>query len=295
MAAQFKIDLIEGGELSKDLDLKSGRIQKAASRIALVYGLADGSDRASATALIRARALVEAAYPLGLPYDPLEPGLILISHRNEGIAADSGAARVRLSYSSLPFGEQNPGSGASTWTVEDDDYVQMEDSQLDPKSGKPLNLNWTSPDGKYNTGPILLTLSRPQTVERYVLSGIIRKDRLPKLRHIKGRLNDARWGGLPRGYWRCPRFSTTTLVGAKFSQARIEIETKRDRDWAVEGLLLDPRDGRYKADPAAVADVHKASYEFGAIIPKNKGVAKVGFYTFANFGDLLGVDDLDDL
>jgi hypothetical protein len=282
-------------ELSKDLDLKSGRIQKTARRTALVYGLADGSDRASATALIRARALVEAAYPLGTIYDPLEPGLILVSHQNRGIAADSGAAIVQLSYSSLPFGEQNPGSGASAWTVEDDDYVEMEDSQLDPKSGKPLNLNWTSPDGKYNTGPILLTLSRPQTVERYVLTGILAKSRLPKIRHIKGRLNDKKWGGLPRGYWRCSRFSTTALVGAKFCQARLELETKRDRDWAVEGLLLDPRDGRYKADPDAAADVHKASYEFGAIIPKGKGVAKVGYYTFANFRDLLGVEDLDNL
>lgn len=294
MPLAFKIDLNDGGELSKTLDPKTGRISKTGSREALVYGLADGSDRASATALIRARALVEAAYPLGTAYDPLEPTLILVSHQSRGVAADSGAARIILSYSTPPFGDGGGGGGPSPWTVEDDDYVQMEEGQLDPKTGNPLLLTWASADGKYKAQDIL-TLSRPQVVERYVLSGILAKSKIPRLRRIKGRVNDAKWGGLGAGYWRCPRFNSTTLVGSKFSQVHLELDTRRDRDWSVEGVLRDPRDGKYKADPDAAAALHKAAYQYGANVPKGKGVAKVGYYLPADFADLLGIKDLDEL
>jgi hypothetical protein len=303
------VNLVDGADYQEQRTPDG--IFATATRIAIVDGLADGSDNASANMLLRAYAIVAAQYPYGLIYDPARAFCILTGYGAAGFVEDSSAVKIALKFTTLnPLKPQ-----VVPWTVEDDGYIQLTHTQLD-KDGAPLRVHYDAtqdadnPGGrqfiieklnsvgtKSNTKPLIIdeivTLTYPEPVRKVVLSGIIPKAMVVQLRKSIGVVNEDDWSLLGKGHWRITRLGSTGVVGIPYRKAVVEIDGLVELDWMTFGILRDHHTGNFLCADADAKKFRKAAYIYGT--EKGNGIIRAGFLRLANFASIFGISDINQL
>ena len=109
---------------------------------------------------------------------------------------------------------------------------------------------------------------------------------------LAGRVNDAPWMDLPKGYWKLQRFRTSMSRYSGYYTKEIIAATKNDEDWSEFGILRSKMTGNFiKPDEKALAAVAEMPYEFGIIGEQQsnkKGFRRVGPAQLTNFPALFG-------
>jgi hypothetical protein len=86
---------------------------------------------------------------------------------------------------------------------------------------------------------------------------------------------------------------TTTQIHPKFANIAVELDGREEVSWLQFGLFRDRTDGKYKADPDLVKKVAKVEYLNGILQPN--GILVAGFYPLADYRNIIGVDDVDNI
>lgn len=264
------LNVIDGADYEKVY--RQGRITERATRVAVVRGL--GSDPAAA--LVTARALVEAAHPIGTPYDATDaPACLLFGYGAAGISNDDNSARVRLLYETPNYDLGGGGGGGEVaWTIEDDTDQDLIQTQRDPANLTPLTLTWTDPADATNSERDIGTATIIQTVRRIVLSGVVSASQRSAYSLVVGCVNHASWNGLEKGRWLFRSFRTRTVVGSDFWFASAELAVKQfpPEPWSTTLILRTP-DGHFvPVTDADMAAAMTSPYSYGATMYNGFGI-----------------------
>jgi hypothetical protein len=295
--ADLTVHVVDGSDFVDVYDPRQGSSQTG-TKIAFVAGLMDNGGNA-ADVLVRAQMVVAARYPRFTPYSPRSPLCVLVGYRNEGIAEDSHTVRVRLLFSTLRVDAAAlPGGDLTPWTVEDDSYIQQTTTQIHPKTGEPLKVYWKNPKNSSQARDDVLTMNYPDPVRRVVLTAVLPMKTALRVRALRRCVNERKWSGMPRGHWRCSRVRLQRIVQQrgqreKFANIAVELDGREEVSWLQFGLFRDRTDGKYKADPDLVKKVAKVEYLNGILQPN--GILVAGFYPLADYRNIIGVDDVDNI
>ena len=282
MPASYTIDLVDGADYSRAYG-SDGLLSESASRVAIVRGLT--GDATASTALAAARTLVQAAYPVGTPYDATDaPLCLVVGYRVEGMGSTDDMVRVRVLYSTPNLSYDGD---EIQWIVEDDTEEQSEPTQIDPASGEPLILRWSTgdpgdPNRQVKTD--VATMSGGVTVNRLVLTAVMPTTSVPTYRAAVNTVNDATFLTYGIGHWKFARFNTTRRRGANLTQGRAELIGKESQDWRQYEIYRDP-DGKYVLPAAGVIPgILAAGYTYGKV--EYNGVLSLGRFPLADFSTL---------
>lgn len=281
MASTITLDIIDGASHEKTND--NGRISESATRIAIVGGISSSANAASA--LLQARALVEAAVPLGTSYG-VGSFAIVTGFRSEGIAADDDTIRVHIIYST-PFGEGGS-AGEPVWMIEDDSESHEIQTQLSPNPAEgELAIAWANPLGGGQVKRDIATATIPQKWRRVILTGILTTEQVATYRNAQDTVNEGIWQGKATGYWWFDNLRTNTRPGASFYYSTASLVTKKGEDWSTYQLFKDP-DGKF-VNPGAgiVAALRAGAYQYG--VQSANGVLKIGPMPTLDFNTLFNI------
>jgi hypothetical protein len=179
VATSITINVVDGADFVEDGS--GGLLNSRGTKLCYVDGVG-GDDDALMTAMLLVQARLR---PYVTPYSPRRPWCVPISYKNEGIAEDSGAVRVRVFFGTPSYGRKRV--QGIPWVKEEQSTFEMVSSQLDPESGEPIELSWTNPKNVKQKAEDIGHYSYPQLIRRVSLSGILRFDEVENLRRCERR------------------------------------------------------------------------------------------------------------
>jgi hypothetical protein len=223
-------------------------------------------------------------HPVGNPY------LRVVRQIVRGIANDQ--CRVEVVYETPQFGGGVVTPGGA-FILTDSTSLVSERVQIDG-SGKPLLVKIGGGLlGDLTFAPAQqITLDKLSPIRVIALTGTVEAStqQMDNCRFSIGRVNNATWAGLGRGYWLCSQFDSETQdLGASY-QVRAQFMTHQHRDWKSYGFwknAVGELDQQTIDAAFATEAMIAAAYTFQQNYATH-GAMTVGLYDFADFGAIFG-------
>jgi hypothetical protein len=272
-------------------------------RVFLVTGLDDGSSTAPATAL--ARSLVAFGIPpqgQPAPGDPGRAGCIAISYDTQTIPQDNESVYVLVTY-------QTPTpSGGVSFVVSDDTVLVRETTELHPSDKTPMTISYvsdaipapainspvgqamifTKADPQASTETLQASFPYSRPLRKVILSGYVFSRVLDRIRGSIGSVNNGKWLGYPKGYWRFDEFRNDGILSGDIVKLTIGMVSRVNENWMQWQLLKSPTLGRrVRVDKKEIQKLVELGYVYTWII--GNGVTATGLHPLANFRSLLGI------
>lgn len=208
-------------------------------------------------------------------------GCLLKGRTIEGITGNARKARIELIYRS-PGGLAVP---PVTFVLTRQTVTRRVRTELDPKTLKPIVTVWRDPANATRIVTRLAELEIDKTYQRLVADGYYIGQPPAAMMDAFNSVNDAPWRGLPKGYWHYSGQSDVTRDYGNSYNVTIELETKRDENWAYYATTRIP--GIYIKVDQNVVDLLKTNpYTYGMGI--FNGITRVCPYPEASFSTIFG-------
>jgi hypothetical protein len=111
---------------------------------------------------------------------------------------------------------------------------------------------------------------------------------LDRLRGAIGSVNNGKWLGYPKGYWRFDEFRNDGILSGDIVKLTIGMVSRVNENWMQWELFKSPTLGRrVSVDPKEIQKLVELGYVYTWII--GNGVTAAGLHPLANFRSLLGI------
>jgi hypothetical protein len=291
MALQLTLDLVEDSGLKRTV--VGAKLAEQATRVVLVSGLTTGSSSDAATALTRAMNAVALKYPKAQLYSPGSIAMV-VAYEAGGMREDPDSIKVRVIYDNPSVSGDPPQNGQNTFTYTDDTTTVADTTQLfrDDINGilKQLIIPFIDPSNGAIRKQVIANSTYESTKRRIVLTGLLLKKDFSPFRKMLNRVNERKWAGLPRGFWRFAGLRTETQDLGKSYYVVAELLADINRDWSKYEVLRDPNTGKYLRIRQKVLDgLVKLPYSHEVIgLAANVGILKIGHYALSDFSGTFG-------
>ena len=257
----------------------------------VVY-LVQGLDSSFAFAPARSLASALAAY--GIPKaGSLAPapeqskyGAVALDYDSEVIPQSTDAVYIIVKYRT-PIPRAN-GGGPALFAIEDDCVLSNEETSLHPATKTPMTIEYNDPKDANNSNNVLATFGYTRPLRKLVISGYIAGKDLDDVRDSFGFVNENKWFGKPRGYWKFEEFRTDGTLLGNVWKVTAGFTTRVNEDWSEYEVFYNETLGQFvEVKQKDIDELRKLPYVYGWTT--RNGITKAGLSDTTDFVKLFGI------